>query len=294
MSQITEGMFRVAAREAFVRSMVVLPDDVLARLETAVDAESRPVAKRALETMVRSARVAREQPGLVVCQDTGIAEFLVRLGLRATVQGDPERVLREVVQDVTETFPLIPHCADPFTRANTGNNVGPGVPLVRYEVAPDADYLEITSLPQSGVGTEQPVGAMWGVDDVKKMVLSAVARSGNACPPFVIGVGIGGPYDNAARLAAKAAARPLDVRNCDPQLAALEAKLLEQVNRLGIGPMNLGGDTTALAVNVSRSYGHNGCTPVAVKVECWCVRRATVRFHPDGRCEHVQGWKDPC
>lgn len=286
MSQITEAMIKAAAREAYVRSLTVLPSDVCDRLEDAAARETYPLAKRALETIVRGVRSARER-GLIVCQDTGVPQFVLRLGLGTTVQGEPERGLREAVMEVTEGFPLIPHCADPFTHANTGNNVGPGVPFVHYDVCPGADYLEITSLPQAGVGTQQPLGPMWDVDDVRKMVVTAVARSGNACPPFVIGVGIGGPYDNAARLAAQAAARPLDVRNSDPSLAALEAELLEEVNRLGMGPMNLGGDTTALAVNVERTFGHNGCIPAAVRIECWCMRRASVRLYGDGQLECV-------
>jgi len=125
-----------------------------------------------------------------------------------------------------------------------------------------------------------------GLAGVKRFVLDSVVQAGaQPCPPGVVGVGLGGTFDSCARLAKLAMARPVGSKNEDPQIAALERELLDAVNRLGIGPMGLGGDTTALAVHVETADTHISQLPVAVNFQCWAARRAHARLHADGTVE---------
>jgi fumarate hydratase subunit alpha len=127
-----------------------------------------------------------------------------------------------------------------------------------------------------------------GVKGIKAFVLDTVARAGGRpCPPTIVGVGIGGTADQAAELAKEALLRPLDVPNDDEQLRALEADLGDALNRLGVGPMGLGGRTTVLGVRCGMAYCHTASLPVAVNLQCWAARKASARVHADGRVERI-------
>lgn len=276
--------------ELYVASLTRLPPDVAHALARAVETERHPRGRRVLGVIVENVERAAQR-GTVVCQDTGIPEFRIAVGGLARLEGDLAQPLRRAVESVTRDFPLVPHCANPLSRQNTGTNTGYRVPVVRWDFLAGADYVEVTSCPVPGVCVGSSLRHVDDRRQLKELVLESVRRSGAGCPPFVIGVGLGGPYDAASRMAREATLRPLTQRNPDPEVAALEEELLKAVNDLGIGPMNLGGDTTALAVNVEIGYAHNGCNPASVRVECWCTRRATVRVHSDGRVEWLEGKK---
>jgi tartrate/fumarate subfamily iron-sulfur-dependent hydro-lyase alpha chain len=170
------------------------------------------------------------------------------------------------------------------------DNTGTGVPLIHYSLIQDAPYMELTVIPACAAPQTFsalkmfPVGTP--ISELKKFVYETVANiSGAVCPPMIIGVGIGGLFGTVGELARAASLRQLNLRNPDPEMAKLEEELLSGINTLGIGHMAAGGGATALAVNVEWTHTHITCVPIAVQMQCWCCRRATVRIHDDGRVE---------
>ena len=181
----------------------------------------------------------------------------------------------------------------PLTRANTLNNTGYRVPLMHYSLIPQADYIELTAVPACAAPQTFCAVKMYPsgtpITEAKKFIYETVHNiTGAVCPPLVVGVGFGGLFGTVGLLAREASMRPLDVRHPDPEIAKLEDELLDSINKLGIGHMNLGGDITALAVNIEVGHSHSPCFPVAVQIQCWCCRRVTVRMHEDGRVDQLR------
>jgi tartrate/fumarate subfamily iron-sulfur-dependent hydro-lyase alpha chain len=273
--------------EAYKRAVTTLPEDIRQAIEDALERETNSVARWGLEIIIRNIQVAKEK-GLPICQDTGLPEFFVGMGTGVCIDGNIEEAIREGVIRITRSFPLIPLSVHPVTRANTMDNTGDHVPLIHYSFVPGADYLELTAVP--GCAAPQTFSALkmypagTTLSDVKGFIYDTVCGiTGAVCPPLVLGVGLGGLFGTATMLARRAAVRPLSERHPDPEIAKLEQELLESINTLGIGQMNLGGDTTALAVNIETGHTHAPCLPVAVQIQCWACRRATVRIYGDGR-----------
>jgi fumarate hydratase subunit alpha len=190
------------------------------------------------------------------------------------------------VARATKEIPLRPNVVDPISRHNTGSNVGAGMPNIHYEPA-KGDFIEITFMPK-GAGSEnmtvlRMLDPTKGIKGIKEAVLDAVVSAGGRpCPPSVVGVGIGGTADSVMILAKKAVLRPLGQSSPDPDVAMLEEELTEMLNSTGIGPMGLGGRTTALGVMVEKGDCHTASLPVAVNIQCWAARRASARIYPDG------------
>ena len=189
-------------------------------------------------------------------------------------------------------FPMRPMVVDPLTREDCCDNTGVNVPLIHVELEEGLEYMEIKAMPKGagsgywGTLTFLPPSA--GVAGVKKFVVDSVLRAGsNPCPPLIVGVGIGGPLEEVARLATVASCRPIDRPNPRPDLAALEKELCEALNMSKIGAMGVGGDTTVLGVNIETSGSHKPWLPVAVNINCWPGRKAVCRVYPDGRVEQV-------
>jgi fumarate hydratase subunit alpha len=170
-------------------------------------------------------------------------------------------------------------------------HAGKDMPIVSFDLIDDADYMDITCAPKA-MGTGRWEAAENFVyptlQQIEDYVLDVVLRSGSqACPPIVVGVGIGGTFDHAARIAKEAVLRPFGLENPEPILAAMEQRLLKAVNQLGFGPMGTGGDTTAMAVHINHSASH-GFVPVAVALNCWINRRTRARIYGDGRVERIE------
>jgi fumarate hydratase subunit alpha len=185
--------------------------------------------------------------------------------------------------------PLRPNEVHPITRENSGTNVGTGMPRIVYRPTDDP-WMEITVLPKGAGAENMSALAMLtpsqGLKGIKSFVLdTVVGAGGRPCPPTIVGVGIGGTADQAMEMAKEALLRPLDQGNEDPKLDELERELKEALNRTGVGPMGLGGRTTVLGVRARLAYCHTASLPVAVNLQCWTARRATVRVHPDGSWE---------
>ena len=241
--------------------------------------------------MLRNVEVA-EARGLLVCQDTGTPVFRVRVGPGFPFQGHlVASALAEGVRRATIEHPLRSSVCHPVTRENPQTNTGWRIPVVDWEFPPDGETLELRMMPK-GSGSENMTFLRMlppadGLAGVKRFVLECVVEAGGKpCPPVVVGVGLGGTADLCVKLAKEAIWRPVGSPNPDPAVAALEAELFEAVNLTGLGPMGLGGDTTALGVMVEAAYTHITQNPVAVTLQCWRGERASARIFPDGRVEH--------
>lgn len=282
------------AKVLYVRALKVLPPDVKTALARAHARETHPRAREILGTMLRNIDVAEER-GLLVCQDTGTPVFRVRVGRRFPLDAlgghAIAEALAEGVRRATVEHPLRSSVCHPVTRENPQTNTGWRIPVVDWEFLPEGDALELLMMPK-GSGSEnmsflRMLTPAAGLAGIKRFVLECVLEGGGKpCPPVVVGVGIGGTSDLCMKLAKEAIWRPLGEPNPDPDLAKLEAELLEAVNMTGIGPMGLGGDTTALGLMIEAAYTHITQNPVAVTLQCWRGERASARIYTDGRVEH--------
>lgn len=267
-----------------------LPGDVIAALEVAYESEDSEVAKMQLGNILRNIQLAN-QMRLPMCQDSGLVVFFVELGRRFQRDVDIHSRLVEATRKATESIPLRPNAVHPLTRSNSGDNLGLGVPLVTWNLI-DADYLEVTAM-LKGAGSEnmsrlEVLDPGAGVEGIKDLLLDTVMRSGGKpCPPTILGIGLGGTTDEALKLAKKATLRPIGQKHPDLLFADLEDMLLEAVNETGVGPMGLGGRTTALGVQVEYAYCHTASLPVGINVQCWAARRSKARIHNDGSVEII-------
>ncbi|WP_338099426.1 fumarate hydratase [Methanolapillus africanus] len=272
-----------AVFEILRESETILPDDVVLSIQNAADKESSPVAKTQLNSILKNIELAAKK-SVPICQDTGIFIFFVEIGRDLCLDFDIEGAIRNGCVRATREVPLRPNVVDPLTRHNTGNNIGYGLPEINYAFVP-GNTLTITVAPK-GAGSENmsairmfnPTEAGKIKEFVAKTVLDA---GGKPCPPVVIGVGIGGSFNQSAKLAKEALLSPIwpDEIVCEtPELMEMEKEILDAVNSLGIGCMGLGGDTTALAVHIKKSSCHTASLPVAVNIQCWANRHATAVY----------------
>jgi fumarate hydratase subunit alpha len=264
-----------ATARAYAEAVVTLPEDVVAALCRARDAETDPVARGELENILANIVLAGNR-ALPLCQDTGVPVVYVTLPPTVPLEQSLYDAIAEGVRRATVQVPLRPNVVDPLTRRNSGDNTGEGMPAVH--VRPGSD-LSITVLPK-GAGAENMSQCAMLLpsekDRIAEFVVRCVLEAGaRPCPPVVLGIGIGGTFDLAAALAKEALLEPIDAM--DP----FETSLCDAVNRLGLGPMGLGGSSTALAVKVKRASCHTASLPVAVNVQCWANRRATVVVEVD-------------
>jgi fumarate hydratase subunit alpha len=283
------------SRENFIRSIInllhkaeiELPEDVINALRRAEASEESPVAKFQLQAILKNIELA-EKHGIPMCQDTGIMIFFIELGTEFHAGFDLEAAVREAVILATKEIPLRPNAVNPLTRENSGNNTGPGIPDIHWKMVP-GNHLKVTFAPK-GAGSENMSALRMlnptEIGNIKNFVLETVLNAGGMpCPPLVLGVGIGGSFDAAARLAKEALLEPLA---CLEETIGkgfgkdtektLGKEILEAVNSLGIGCMGLGGSTTALAVNVKTAHCHTASLPVAVNIQCWANRHASIIF----------------
>ena len=264
-----------------------LPEDTGWALEAAASWETNDIARSQLGGILDNVRKA-EFSGRPMCQDTGIPVFYVSGKIDASI-GES---IRKGLKKATETIPLRPNTVHPLTRHNPGDNLGDGMPVIHY-MPTDGDHTEITVLPK-GAGSENMTRLAMldpadGTDGVRRFIIAAVLEAGGRpCPPSIVGVGIGGTSDRCAEMAKEALLRPADHVNPDDNERILEEELFTVLNSSGLGPMGLGGNATVLRVHIKTAYCHTASLPVAVNLNCWAARRATVRIMKDGTAEYRQ------
>jgi fumarate hydratase subunit alpha len=259
-----------------------LPIDVLTALKKAVQKETSPAAAKILSQLIENARIAKEQK-IPLCQDTGLAVVFVEQGADTLISRQGGKTIIDAINaGVTEGYEKgylrKSVVAEPLKeRKNTGNNA----PAIIHHTVVPGDKLKITVMAK-GAGCEnkscfkmfKPISDRSEVIDWVVSVI--IAAGADACPPFVVGVGIGGDFELSCLLSKKALLRNLGRKNSDRFYARLESDLLSAINALGIGPQGLGGNTTALAVKVETAPCHIASLPVAVNIECHSHRHKSV------------------
>ncbi len=253
---------------ALRRAETSLPEWVLQRIRDASEQETNTVAQSHFRAMLENVRIAKVR-GLPLCQDTGLHIFRVEMGRDLRLDFDLFGAIEEGVRIATQEIPLRPNAVDPLTRQNSKDNTGIGIPDIILDLV-DGRGLCITAFPK-GAGSENMslVGMLNPADDPFDFIVRTVAeRAANACPPLFLGIGMGGTFDLAARLAKRALFKL-------PGDSPLEVDLLEQINALGIGPMGLGGDTTVLGLKIEKAHCHTASLPVAINFQCWAHRYAS-------------------
>lgn len=266
-------------REMCIEANHYLSADMEQALKQAVDTEMSPLGKQILCQLQDNLQIAAEDQ-IPICQDTGMAVVFVEIGQEVYVEGGliEEAINEGVRQGYQDGYLRKSVVRDPILRENTKDNT-PAV--IHYDIV-QGDRIQITIAPK-GFGSENMSKVFMlkpaeGIEGVKDAILTAVRDAGpNACPPMVVGVGIGGTFEKCAILAKKALTRPVGVHSQIPYVCDMEKELLEKINKTGIGPGGLGGSTTALAVNINTYPTHIAGLPVAVNI-CCHVNRHSVRI----------------
>lgn len=256
-------------------------EEVKEAYKKALEKEESEAGKEVLNQILENVELAaREQ--LPICQDTGVAVVYVELGQNVKIEGGYlyDAINRGVARGYKEGYLRKSLVRDPlFNRVNTGDNTPA---MIHVDIVP-GDTFRITFMAK-GTGAENMsrlamMTPAAGVEGVKEFVLKAVAEAGpNPCPPIVVGVGVGGTFDVVGWLAKKALMRGMGIRNPDPNYAKLELELLDEINKLGVGPQGLGGRMTALDVRIEAAPCHIGALPVAVNIDCHAHRARSVEL----------------
>ena len=273
MREINVNLITEKVRELCIEANTDLGEDVLQTFDRAMEREESPLGVEILKELKENARIAKEEK-VAICQDTGFAVIFLELGQEVHLSGgDLKEAIYEGVRQGYRDGYLRKSICHPFSRANTGDNTPA---IIHTEIVP-GDKVKITVAPKGG-GSENMSRVVMltpsdGIEGIKRYVVQRVKESGsNPCPPTIVGVGIGGTFEQAALLAKKSLLRPLGSRNQDPELDRLESTILAEINKLGIGPQGLGGRTTSLAVHILMMPCHIASLPLAVNIQCHAQR----------------------
>ena len=276
-----------ACKELYIRALKILPPDIKEGFARLDKTETDATGKSVLGTMIRNIKVAEDTNNLL-CQDTGIPIYNIVIGRGVEVDGHGlKQSIAAGCARATKEHPLRSSVVHPVTRKNEHTSGGRLVPVINIDFSDDADTLTIEMIPK-GSGSENNSWLKMaipadGVDAVKTFVIDCVLDAGGkTCPPTIVGVGVGGTADLCVHLSKVAATRPLGSHCTDPEGAKLENELSAVVNKLGVGPQGLGGDSTSFAVHVETAATHITMNPVAVNMQCHSARRARATFTPQG------------
>jgi fumarate hydratase subunit alpha len=267
-------------------SATELPEEYIQEMSEAMKQTEGAVGRSQLKNILDDVEIAREG-SMPMCQDTGVVAFLIKLGDSFPVRSKLKEILIQATKRATKEIPLRPNAVDMF-KGNTGNNVGlrGHVPIMYFDIV-EGDALEITAMPKGGgssnVAAHRMLKPGLGLKGVKQFVVEAVAQAGSfGCPPYFVGVGVGGGEDVCMRLAKDALLKPFKVRSVEPEIAEMESDLLEKVNQLGIGVMGLGEGPTILDLHMEFAARHPASLPVGVVISCWALRHAKATISSSG------------
>lgn len=262
----------------FGKTATQLPEDVISALKKAQKNENSPAAKKILAIILKNAASAKSE-SRAICQDTGTPIICVKCP-RNQSQKELQKIINKSAIIATKEVPLRPNAVDALTNKNYGN-----VPITHFEESNkfamdlmlkgggSENITQIYSLPNKELDADR------NLKGVEKCVLDAVFKAqGKGCPPYIIGAAIGGMADDTARLAKEQLFRKIGDKNKNKELARFEKNILKKINKLGIGPMGLGGKTTALAVKMASTFRNPPSFFVVVSFGCWCVRRQSLKL----------------
>ena len=276
--QIKAETVTATVKKLFMDCNYFIGNDIMNALETAYKCESSPVGKSVLSQIIENDKIAASEE-IPLCQDTGMAVLFVEYGDKVVIEdGSFEEAVNEGVRQAYGDGYLRKSVVnDPvFDRVNTKDNT----PAIIHTRIVPGDQIKIVA-GGKGFGSEnmsaiKMITPSYGIEGVKQFILDTVRTAGpNPCPPIVVGVGIGGTFERAAQLAKQATFRAIDTHNEDERYADLEDELLTEINKMGFGPAGLGGNTTALGVNIETSPTHIAGMPVAVNICCHAARHAS-------------------
>lgn len=262
-----------------------LPDDVTARLKALAEAETNPMATMIYQTMRRNQELA-EKLKRPSCQDTGLVQIFATVGSHFPYTDGLSEALKASIAEATRIALLRHNTVETFDEFNTGTNVGSKSPWIYWDVAEGRDDLTLhvylagggCSLP--GQGKTLMPGE--GYEAAMRFVLDVMTSYGlNACPPLLVGVGIGSSIDAASYMSKLALMRPVGSHASNPKVAQLEDDLQEAIDSIGLGPQGLGGSGSTMGVNIENSARHPSVLSVAVNTGCWSHRRGTIHFDKD-------------
>jgi len=281
---------RVRARDTFIDiiarftaySSKHLPDDVRIKLEELGSREDGEMAKIIYKAMFDDLVVA-DALSRPVCQDTGIIQYFVQIGTKFPLIDEVEECLREAVRKATRLAPLRPNAVEVFDEKNTGDNVGTRIPWIDWELVPNWDEVLIYSYMAGGgcslPGTAKVLMPLEGYEGLVKFVFNQITSYGvNACPPLLVGIGVAGSAEVAAKLSKKALLRPLGSHNSNPRAAELEARIEQGLNDLHIGPGGFSGKYSVMGVHIEQAARHPATVAVGLSTGCWAHRRALIRI----------------
>ena len=274
MREIAYDTIVETVKNLAIESNSYLSEEMYRALEEALEKEKSPVGKEVLRQILENDKIAKNEL-VPMCQDTGVAVMFVEVGEDVRIKDGhlKDALFEGVRRGYVEGYLRKSMVKDPLRRVNTGDNTPP---VIHFDIVP-GDKLKIMFAPKGG-GSENMSRAMIlppsaGIEGVKKFVIDVVTDAGgNPCPPIIVGVGIGGDFEMSAILAKKSLFRKVGERHPDPFYAQLEVELLDEINRIGIGPMGLGGMTTALDVHIEYYPCHIASIPVAVNIQCHANR----------------------
>ncbi|MCT4597312.1 MAG: fumarate hydratase [Vallitalea sp.] len=264
-------------KEMCIEANYFVSNDIISAIQESTIKEKSPIGKEILSQIQENASIAKEKK-MPMCQDTGMAVVFCEIGQEVHVIGDniTNAINEGVRRGYKDGFLRKSVVKDPFNRENTNDNTPA---IIHYDIV-EGDKIKITVAPK-GFGSENMSKITMlkpadGIDGAKQAIITAVEQAGgNACPPMVVGVGIGGTFEKAALLSKKALIRPINERSSSEYVKDMEEELLYKINKLGIGPGGLGGITTALAVNIETYPTHIAGLPVAVNISCHATRHVT-------------------
>jgi len=269
-------LLRIAATE--------LPKEYVREMERLMRSTKGATGKAQLTSILDDVALAREN-SWPMCQDTGVVVFMVKVGDRFPLRSELKEILTKATRRATTEIPIRPNAVD-MLKGNTNDNTGAYLPIINWELVP-GNELEITAMPKGGgssnIANHRMLKPGLGMKGVKQFVIEAVAAAGSqGCPPYFVGVGIGGSEDLCMLLAKKALLKPFKVRNSDSKIAAVEEELLQKINELEIGAMGLGEGPTALDVHIEMAARHPASLPVGIVISCWALRHAKATIGPRG------------
>ena len=277
MREINVKVITEKVRDLCMQANTDLGQDVLQAFDRAIEKEESPLGVEILKELRENAWIAKEE-NVPICQDTGFAVVFVELGQDVhLIGGNLNKAIQEGVRQGYKDGYLRKSICHPFTRANTGDNTPA---IIHTELVP-GEEVKIIVAPKGGGSENMSRVTMLtpsdGIEGIKRFVVQRVKESGsNPCPPTIVGVGIGGTFEQAALLAKRSLLRPLGSKNSDLELDQLESEILAEINKLGIGPQGLGGRTTSLAVHILMMPCHIASFPLAVNIQCHAQRHKEV------------------
>lgn len=273
MREVDLRLITEKVKQLCIEANTQLGDDVLRALDEAIEKEESPLGVTILKELKENARIAMEEK-IPICQDTGVTVVFIELGQDVhLIGGDLKEAVQEGVRQGYKEGYLRKSMCHPFTRVNTGDNT----PAIVHLDIVSGENIRLIVAPKGGGSENMSQVVMLtpseGVEGIKRFIIQRVMESGsNPCPPIIVGVGIGGDLEKAAILAKRSLLRPIGSKNPDPELDRLEKEILNEINKLGIGPQGLGGRITALDVHILMMPCHIASLPLAVNIQCHAHR----------------------